>query len=84
MNLVKIAAPAMLLALLAGCVTPTPEGETEALSEEVLALAAPGQNTTDVRLESDGCYWYRYEGPVETTYLPLMTRDDRMICVVAQ
>ncbi|AHM05646.1 hypothetical protein roselon_03388 [Roseibacterium elongatum DSM 19469] len=80
----KIAAPAVMLGLLAGCVTPTPEGETEALSPEVLDLAAPGQDTTNVRLESDGCYWYRYQGPVETTYLPLMTRDDRMICVVAQ
>ncbi|GAA5067453.1 hypothetical protein KUV65_05355 [Maritalea mobilis] len=84
MKFVKFVAPAVMLALLAGCVTPTPEGETEALSEEILALAAPGQDTTSVRLESDGCYWYRYEGPVETTYLPLMTRDDRMICVVAQ
>lgn len=68
---------------LSACVTPTPEGETEQVSEQVRALAAPGQDLTQVRLESDGCYWYRYEGPVETTFLPLLTRDDRMICVRA-
>lgn len=78
----KLAVAGAGLALLSGCVTPTPEGETEQLSAQVLALAAPGQDTNRVRLESDGCYWYLYEGPVETTYLPLLTRDDRMICVV--
>jgi hypothetical protein len=66
---------------LSACVAATPEGERETLSEEVRALAAPGQNLSEVRLESDGCYWYRYEGPVETTFLPLLTREDRMICV---
>jgi hypothetical protein len=66
---------------ISACVTTTPEGESEELSEEVRALAAPGQNLSEVRLESDGCYWYRYEGPVETTFLPLLTREDRMICV---
>lgn len=77
---------ASLLAVLAlpACVATTPEGQTEELSEQVRALAAPGQDLTQVRLESDGCYWYRYEGPVETTFLPLLTRDDRMICVRAE
>lgn len=68
---------------LAACVNTTPEGETEQVSEQVRELAAPGQDLSQVRLESDGCYWYRYEGPVETTFLPLLTRDDRMICVRA-
>jgi len=68
---------------MAGCVSTTPDGETEELSEEVRALAAPGQDLSSVRIESDGCYWYRYEGRVETTFLPLMTRDNRMICVRA-
>jgi hypothetical protein len=68
---------------LSACVTTTPEGQTEELSEDVRALAAPGQDLTQVRIESDGCYWYRYEGPVEVTFLPLMTRDNRMICVRA-
>jgi hypothetical protein len=35
-------------------------------------------------VESDGCYWYRYAGPVEITYLPLLTRDGRMICTRPQ
>jgi hypothetical protein len=69
--------------VLSACVSTTPEGQTEELSEEVRALAAPGQDLTQVRIESDGCYWYRYEGRVETTFLPLMTRDNRMICVRA-
>lgn len=82
MNVVRYAGVAAIL-LMAACVA-TPEGETEQISEEVRALAAPGQDLTQVRIESDGCYWYRYEGPVETTFLPLMTRDGRMICVRAQ
>jgi hypothetical protein len=80
MKLVRYAGLAAILGL-AACVSATPEGETEELNEEVRALAAPGQDLSQVRLESDGCYWYRYEGRVETTFLPLMTRDDRMICV---
>ena len=66
---------------LSACASTTPEGEVAQISQQVLELAAPGQDLTQVRLESDGCYWYRYEGPVETTFLPLLTRDDRMICV---
>ena len=82
MKPVRYAGLAALL-LLGACVTATPEGETEELTEQVRGLAAPGQDLTQVRLESDGCYWYRYEGPVETTFLPLLTREDRMICVRA-
>ena len=81
----KFIAPVALLTLLAACgAPPTPAGETETLSPAVLALAAPGQDTVNVRIESDGCYWYRYTGPVEVTYLPLLTRDDRMICTRPQ
>ena len=69
---------------LAGCVSTTPVGETEALPEEVLALVAPGQDTTSVRLQQDGCYWYRHTNIVENVYIPLLTRDQRMICVVSQ
>lgn len=82
MNIMRYAGLVAVLAL-GACVSATPEGETETISEEVRALAAPGQDLTQVRLESDGCYWYRYEGRVETTFLPLMTRDNRMICVRA-
>ncbi|MBF9060240.1 hypothetical protein HKCCSP123_13725 [Rhodobacterales bacterium HKCCSP123] len=80
MNVMRYAAPAMLVALSA-CVGTPSERPPEELRPEVRALAAPGQNLDQVRLESDGCYWYRYEGPVETTFLPLLTREDRMICV---
>ena len=82
MNMMRYAGLAVILSL-GACVSATPEGETESISEEVRALAAPGQDLTQVRLESDGCYWYRYEGRVEVTFLPLMTRDNRMICVRA-
>ncbi|QXT38080.1 hypothetical protein [Gymnodinialimonas ceratoperidinii] len=70
--------------ILSGCVTPTPVGETEALPPEVLALVAPGQDTSTVRLQDDGCYWYLHNNVVESVYIPLLTRDQRMICVVAQ
>ncbi|PWK60462.1 hypothetical protein [Roseicyclus mahoneyensis] len=82
MNVMRYLGIAAILGLSA-CVSTTPEGQTEELSEEVRALAAPNQDLTQVRIESDGCYWYRYEGRVETTFLPLMTRDNRMICVRA-
>ncbi|MBL4627579.1 MAG: hypothetical protein JKY00_05985 [Roseicyclus sp.] len=68
---------------LAGCVTPTPEGESAVLPEEVLALVAPGQDTSTVRLQEDGCYWYLHNNAVESVFIPLMTRDQRMICTVA-
>ncbi len=69
---------------LSGCVTPTPVGEVEVLPPEVIGLIAPGQDPSTARLEPDGCYWYLHNGPVESTYIPLLTRDQRMICVVAQ
>jgi hypothetical protein len=34
-------------------------------------------------MPEDGCYWYRYVGPVETTYLPLRTIEGRPICTRA-
>jgi hypothetical protein len=80
-----ISAMALGALLLSGCVAaPTPEGQTAELSPEVLALVAPGQNLSNVRIESDGCYWYLYRGPVETTYLPVLTREGRMICTRPQ
>jgi hypothetical protein len=76
---------APVLLVLAACgAPPTPEGEGETLSEQLMSLVAPGQDMSNVRVESDGCYWYRYAGPVEVTYLPLLTRDDRMICTRPQ
>jgi hypothetical protein len=82
-------APALLLLLTAACATtPAPEeddglpGVPVEMSEELVAQLAPGQNIETVRLlPEDGCYWYQWQGPVETTYLPLRTREGRMICV---
>lgn len=72
------------LAPLAACVSTTPEGEVASLSEEVLRVARPGQDLSSVRVQSDGCYWWNYEGVVEDTYIPLETRDGRMICARGQ
>lgn len=51
------------------------------LSESVLDIAAPDQDLRAVRIDpEDGCYVYRHIGPVETTYLPLRTKQGRPIC----
>ena len=67
---------------LAACAAPaaqTVPGAT--LPEAVRAAAAPHQALDRVELRADdGCYWYRHEGPVETTWLPLRTREGRPIC----
>ena len=80
--------PALLLLTAACATTPPPEeddglpGVAVEMSEELVAQLAPGQNLETVRLlPEDGCYWYQWRGPVETTYLPLRTREGRMICV---
>ncbi|MXU65954.1 hypothetical protein [Oceanomicrobium pacificus] len=53
--------------------------------EEVLAVAAPYQDLSAVILRpEDGCFWYRYVGPVETTLLPLRTTAGRHICTRSQ
>lgn len=55
----------------------------EELPEGVLAIVATNQDLTAVKIEpSDGCYVYRHVGPVETTFLPLLTSDGRPICTV--
>lgn len=54
-------------------------GETE-VPEAVLQLAAPNQNVQSARMLADGCFWYEYAGPVETTLLPLTTADGKRIC----
>lgn len=54
------------------------------LPEGVRAIAAPNQNLSAVRVDpADGCYVYRYAGPVETTYLPLRTVEGSPICTRA-
>ncbi|MEL7214087.1 MAG: hypothetical protein AAGK92_15600 [Pseudomonadota bacterium] len=49
--------------------------------ERVIEIAAPNQDLTRIKIDPvDGCYVYRYVGPVETTLLPLRTREGRPIC----
>ena len=82
----RIAAAVLALGFSAACnasATGT-DGTTGFLAEVpegVLAIAAPWQNLDAVVLRpEDGCYWYQHRGPVETTLLPLRTRDGRPIC----
>lgn len=57
------------------------EGFFKELPEGVLAIAAKNQDLTSVRIDpADGCYVYRYVGPVETTFLPLRANNGRPIC----
>nr|WP_299364942.1 hypothetical protein [uncultured Paracoccus sp.] len=56
--------------------------QSEGVPDSIVALAAPNQDVQSARLlPEDGCYWYSYAGPVETTLLPLRTVDGRRICV---
>lgn len=51
------------------------------LPEGVLAIVADNQDLTAVRIDpADGCYVYRYAGPVETTFLPLRAKSGGPIC----
>lgn len=51
------------------------------LPQGVLDIASPTQDLTAVRIDSaTGCYVYRHQGPVETTYLPLRTKNGSPIC----
>lgn len=51
------------------------------LPEGVLAIAAPYQDLNAVRINpTDGCFVYRYRGPVETTFLPLRSVNGNPIC----
>lgn len=70
------------LLLTAGCVPAPSFTEPGDLPEEVLAIAAPGQDLSTARLlPEDNCFWYLHSGPVETTLLPLRNRDGRTICL---
>ena len=53
------------------------------LPDEVIALAAPGQDLSSAVMMEDNCFWYRHTGPVETTMLPLRAANGRPICVQA-
>ena len=68
--------------VLAACTDPTASGN---LPPDIAAMAAPNQDLSTARvLPEDGCYWYTHQGPVETTLLPLRTKEGRPICTKAQ
>jgi hypothetical protein len=74
------------LLLLGACVSTPPTDPATGFVTDVPArvteLAAPYQDLSAVQFRrQDGCYWYRYAGPVETTMLPIRTRDGSKICV---
>ena len=78
------------LLLLSACVTPVTE-EADAspylaeLPPGLAEMAGPNQDLTRVMImPEDGCYWFAYTNIVETTHLPLLTRDNRPICSRAQ
>ncbi|WP_321363214.1 hypothetical protein [uncultured Celeribacter sp.] len=73
------------LLALAGCEAPlTTEGYLKEVPEGLAEVAAPNQNLAAVQINpEDGCYWYRHEGPVETTLLPLRAKNGRPICTEA-
>lgn len=55
------------------------------LPEEVLAVADPRQNlNAALYVPEDRCFWYEHRNVVETTLLPLRTRDGRHICVAEE
>jgi hypothetical protein len=69
---------------LSGCMTVdggANDGVLAKVPEEVLAIADPKQNLGAVRVNPmDGCFEYRHIGPVETTFLPLRSKEGRPIC----
>lgn len=77
-------AAALCATLLAGCTGVggiDAQGHLTNLSDNLVAIAAPYQDLSTVRINpDDGCYEYRHVGPVETTYLPLRARAGNPLC----
>lgn len=92
MNTRNVLLAGFMLAFVGACTTSTSAvnlgtepAALEELPEGVVAIAAPNQNLQSVRIRpDDGCYWFQWVGPVETTYLPLRSRDGRPICARPQ
>lgn len=84
----RFAVGAVALLGLSACsqpVTDANSGFMRELPDRLVEIAAPGQDLSAVKLDpADGCFWYRYDGPVEKTMLPLRTREGRPICTRAQ
>ncbi|WP_071675783.1 MULTISPECIES: hypothetical protein [Rhodobacterales] len=73
---------------LAGCAMPVADRdryEVGNVPDQVVAMAAPGQDLSSARLvPEDGCYWYTHSGPVETTLVPLRAVGGRPICTARE
>ncbi len=81
----KVWGAAWMATLLAGCTGlgggTNSEGHLTNLSDNLVALAAPNQDLSTIRINpDDGCYEYRHVGPVETTYLPLRAHAGNPLC----
>lgn len=78
-----ILAAALILGACSAAIPDRPvTAQSEGVPDSIAALAAPNQDIQSARLlPEDGCYWYSYAGPVETTLLPLKTVDGRRICM---
>ncbi len=77
--------PFLMLALAACEPVPTADGAKPqgliTVPEAVSAIAATHQDLSTARVRpQDGCYWYTHVGPVETTELPLRTKNGSPIC----
>ncbi len=73
---------ALLLSACTATVSPDGSSNVRPVPDEVVSLAAPGQDLTTARLlPEDGCYWYEHRGRVETTLLPLRSARGNPICV---
>ncbi|RYH08566.1 hypothetical protein [Tropicimonas sp. IMCC6043] len=91
MKTARIVAATTMALLLGACNMAVPsegmEGRTlsaDELPEGLIANAAPNQNLDTVIIQPEnGCYWYQYRGPVETTYLPLRAKNGQPICARA-
>lgn len=61
-----------------------PDGTLAVVPDAVLSLAAPNQNLNAVKLDpATNCFWYLHIGPVEDTFLPLVTSGGNAICAPA-
>ena len=76
---IRILPTTCTLLLLGACASETGTPTGGDVPDAVAALAAPGQDLQSAHLRPDGCYWYRYTGPVETTPLPLRTVEGRTL-----
>ncbi|MFC3119690.1 hypothetical protein [Jhaorihella thermophila] len=77
-----------VLMTLAACAASMPNGSEvvepgilKEVPDSVRMLAAPGQDLSTVKIApEDGCFYYLWNGPVESTFLPLRTAQGNPIC----